>query len=268
MSIKPEETCRQTHINRIDRIKLFVQTDEFLKVSTCEIEQKRESLESAYSDFIDEHNRLIRFAPKSVFEEQDKKVAEVEEIYHNVGLKLRQQLRKREAEEAIERNVLKNDLSGKNDVRTMEADSNSEETHDEATDNRLQSVAFQVIMARKSKEKDSDDLRRVLARKRGAEQSPYQRKQSPTRRAVQSAAHKIHRPIVCHNCKARTHPMFKCHAFKALGIIKRRDRVNVLGLCENCLQPKEKFRAHRCRGGSCWRCGLFHNSLLCSRAVK
>lgn len=267
MSIQPEESCRQTHINRIDRIKLFVQSDEFHKASSIEIEQKRESLENAYSDFIGERNRLIRFAPKSMFEEEDKKLAEVEEIYHSVGLKLRQQFRKREAEEAIERNVRQNELSRKNNVRTMEADSNSEETHDEATDH-LQSVAFQVIMARKSKEKESNDLRRVLARKECAGQGPYQRKQSPTRRTVQSAAHKIHRPIVCHNCKARTHPMFKCHAFKALEIIKRRDRVNVLGLCENCLQPKEKFRSHRCRGGSCWRCGLFHNSLLCSRAVK
>lgn len=100
MSIEPEESCLQTQINQINRVKKFVQSDEFCNVSALEIEQKREFLDEAYRDFIKERNKLIHFAPKSMFEEQDKKVVEVEEVYHKVGLALRQQLKKRETEEA------------------------------------------------------------------------------------------------------------------------------------------------------------------------
>lgn len=256
MSIEPEQNRRQTHINSINRVKVFVQSEKFNEASAAEIEQKSEFLENSYIKFMEEHQNLIHFLPKSEFKKEDDKFASVEEIYQKIKLKIRQRANELEIKATIER---QNKMSGKNDVQQVEADTCSEDTVEEKIDEQLKIAAHRVIVDRRSEDAEREDLRNQLARKRSADQSP---------RAVQSTVHRMFRSIVCHNCRAHTHPMFKCYAFKALDIAQRRDRVNVLGLCENCLQPKERSRAHRCRGGSCWRCGLFHNSLLCSRAVK
>lgn len=273
MSHDPEENRRQTYINSINRVKAFVYSSEFKQQSVTAIEQKREFLEKAYGNFVEEHQKLVQWVPSNCFEREDNKFAQVEQIYPELIIKIRQRLseldaraaiarqkscekeRKKPSESAKEKESEK--MSGKRNVATMEADSSSENTNEEEIEtkvNRLRSVVYRVTLPQRA---ERDDLRHQLTH-------THAHNLNSTRRDMRRC---VHRRVVCYNCRG-PHPMHKCVMFKARDIGSRRARVATLNLCENCFQPREALRFHRCTGGSCWRCGRFHNSLLCANAVQ
>lgn len=70
----------------------------------------------------------------------------------------------------------------------------------------------------------------------------------------------------CHKCGGQ-HKIRHCKRLLKLSIIKRREEVKKLNLCENCLIPIRG--KHNCKAGPCQVCGgfEFHNSILCFLAV-
>lgn len=250
---------RKTHHNAVNRIKLFVRSDEFKTASRLELEQKRVHLEKSFADFTQEHMSFVHWIDKEQFAIEDRYFATVESVYQRTLLDLRKRTTELEAKELIERNQKSGSSAEK-----MDPDSSSEgaigNEIEQNGGNRMVSVVRRIEQHERYNEqrerqrrtyrpahwneRQHNDLRQKLKRKR-----PY-------------------RPIQCHFCKEKTHPIFKCLEFKDLSIAARRTRLETLGLCINCLQPMELSRPHRCTHGSCWRCGNFHNSLVCSVAVK
>lgn len=77
---------------------------------------------------------------------------------------------------------------------------------------------------------------------------------------------KTKREISCFNCNGR-HAMFKCQLFNEMQLTERIQRVQHLGLCENCFCPmlNEYGHQHICKSGMCRRCWKgYHNSTLCN----
>lgn len=70
----------------------------------------------------------------------------------------------------------------------------------------------------------------------------------------------------CHKCGGE-HKIRHCQKLLDLSIIKRREEIKTLNLCENCLIPI--CGSHICKAGPCKVCGgfEFHNSVLCFLAV-
>ncbi|XP_050314830.1 uncharacterized protein LOC126749190 [Anthonomus grandis grandis] len=64
--------------------------------------------------------------------------------------------------------------------------------------------------------------------------------------------------ISCYHCK-KDHSIYVCEDFLKLSVKKRIDFVNRAKLCQNCLR---QHPPKRCRGGTCRKCQLWHNTLL------
>lgn len=70
------------------------------------------------------------------------------------------------------------------------------------------------------------------------------------------------RKMKCYHCRAN-HPLYKCNDFLQLSVAGRADLVKKWDLCMNCFGHGHHYK--NCEQGPCMKCGVKHNSVLCSR---
>lgn len=133
-----------------------------------------------------------------------------------------------------------------------------------------------TIVVRQSSEKNSAETRADCRRDRS--RSPHHSTNATTRQSndlrhrIESGIRRVQRVprqpesrnrLRCNYC-GEPHPMFVCKTFLDLTITQRRQEVDELALCTNCLQPSHN--ANDCARGPCRRCKTYHNSVLCNKA--
>lgn len=273
---------RLTHERSIQRIQDFVKSTEFQAATPIELESQIEFLDEAFAGFAEEHKRYVHWIDETEFKEQDRYFAKVEKMYHQVKIRLRSQLKEAEAKEAakrysVEKSAAKSsgrekesgeiEMSGKKEQE--EPDTQSEEVEDDTvhSGNRLASTVHRAPPPM-PRHQSPPMQRRHMPHQPFAKRYAQQSRSNPNDLRQTLKQKKMLKPIVCHFCNENTHPIFKGPRFTRLDIAARRLEVQDRNFCRNCLQPKERTRAHRCTHGSCWQCGDFHNSLLCAAARK
>lgn len=72
---------RRTCVNAIHRASQFVTSYIFQLADIWALRTKKEALENAFKEFVDEHQRYVSMVPRELFNANDVFFSEIEEIY-------------------------------------------------------------------------------------------------------------------------------------------------------------------------------------------
>lgn len=83
---------RLVHENAIKRMKNFVDSRKFLESDSATLTIKKEFLERSYSDFLEEHKKVVAWVKKEDFHIEDSHMERVEENYQEMIIDFRRQI--------------------------------------------------------------------------------------------------------------------------------------------------------------------------------
>lgn len=256
------ENRRLTHEKAVRRIKEFVETRKFVEADLATLKQKKECLDKSYADFVDEHLKFIHFVSKETLKSEDQHLETIEHMYQETCIEIRRQIDY--WEECID--TYRNKAIQSSSEKTKRVSESKEITANKKGDreNEKEDGEIETLEADSSSEGTAQEnsMRSTVVVQRNANTNRRPQRELQVRVEYR----RPHRNrMQCHNCGG-AHRMFDCRHFLRLSVLNRRVRVSELNLCENCLMKREHTRIHRCQAGAC-KCGKFHNSLLCSRAI-
>lgn len=246
------EKLRRTYITKIYGHNSILIENKLKNFGLVETENKMEELKTAFANFTEQHTLMASEVINENRESHESFYVVVERIYQKVFQAYNRYI------DHLNRQKYIGSIT-QTHLHELQADL----THARER-NRSRSpipVATQVDRTQSNEQirsqiiRPSNDLRYRL-------ESGVKRVQ----RIPRAELHPKH-TLKCNYCQG-PHPMFACSEFLRLTMELRKSEVEELKLCSNCLMPKrDGEREHRCRFGSCRRCGPneYHNSVLCSK---
>lgn len=252
-------------------------------------------LKESFARFTEEHYKVVQDIPSDLYADQERIFCITENEYHTAIIKLRSRVAELETIECVHRTETNETTHVKTHEKTetpkrtprryfveeaMVIDhSQPDSSSDERSFNETGQLPSQVGAAETSGLRQ--DLREHLNRQRAEATNTTERAEASGRTETNagrsmlmhmsnttgSAETNESPTLVCNNC-TRNHPMFKCIRFLRLSIPERHIRVKRLDVCRNCFAPMYLERGpHRCRAGSCRRCGRKTVCSCCAQTV-
>lgn len=94
---------RLIYSNQISRVRLFVQSTEFLRADLVILEHRKQRLEDAFANFAEAHNKLVKDVKQADFQWEDQEFAKVDEIYSRLIIDFNRRIKTVESDEHLER---------------------------------------------------------------------------------------------------------------------------------------------------------------------
>lgn len=248
------ENMRKSHITKIYLHNSILVENKLKDLGLIETENKMAELKKVFADFTEQHTLMAAETVQENRESHESFFVVIERIYQKVF-----QAYNRHIDHLTRQRYIEMSSITQTHLQELQADL----THSrERERNRSRSpipIAVQVGRTQTHEQIHSQVVR-------PANDLRY-RLESGVKRIQRIPRAELHpkRTLKCNYCQG-PHPMFACSDFLRLPIEVRKTEVEELKLCSNCLMPKKEGE-HRCRFGSCRRCGKneYHNSVLCEK---
>lgn len=94
---------RLTYSNQINRVRVFVQSTEFLRADLVILEHRKQRLEEAFANFTEAHRNVVKDVKPADFPWEDQEFAKVDEIYSRLIIDFNRRIKTVEIDEHLER---------------------------------------------------------------------------------------------------------------------------------------------------------------------
>lgn len=265
---KSSNNTRRVHERAIMRAEEQMMRGEWRSEHSVQLNERIEFMKEKFEDFKEQHQKVVKKCNGQQFMLQDEYFAKIEQKYQHIVLCLRKLVH---AAEQREKRCVENTVEQKPfGARVREFKVEGADGVQMMPQRDLRKFRM-PLRADKRNARAPNDLRAKLQQNKLQLQRNNLQLRQVNERAREKMAFKrtvvmkkAGKPLKCHNC-SRNHPMAKCVRFIQLSVERREERVDELGLCRNCFQPKGD--KHKCgKSHRTHRCGKkeFHNSLLCT----